>query len=420
MPPQEHHLNVNRTARYYTIGDLENKPNEVWFVLHGHMYLAKQFIRYFRVLETDRRLIVAPEGLSRSYVNHKERRVGASWMTKEDRLNEIIARAKAGGGEIVKLMGTSAYYAPASGAVQMAEAIIKDKKRIPPCAAYCDGEYGINGYFVGVPAVLGTGGVERVIEIDLNDQEQGLMDASIDDDEIVVEMADYFSRPLRLTAPEALGILASGKAVQSAGSGGDALDRAIVKLEGMLLPEGADAGVVDIPEPPLVGELRTAATEGSVMQIDHTSVASGAARIRDIEPWAVFTTLGNWYVSGFCRSADAERVFRIDRIRTVTPTGERFTPNPTPHDASIRYTPGDDDVHVTIRLFGDARWVADYYPVDVIDDGPDMMTIQMSVGDAAVAARLLIRLGTTAEVVEGSTAANAAADLRARILERYS
>ncbi len=247
-----------------------------------------------------------------------------------------------------------------------------------------------------------------------------LMDASIDDDEIVVEMADYFSRPLRLTAPEALGILASGKAVQSAGSGGDALDRAILKLEGMLLPEGADAVVVDIPEPPLVGELRTAATEGSVMQIDHTSVASGAARIRDIEPWAVFTTLGNWYVSGFCRSADAERVFRIDRIRTVTPTGERFTPNPTPHDASIRYTPGDDDVHVTIRLFGDARWVADYYPVDVIDDGPEVMTIQMSVGDAAVAARLLIRLGSTAEVVEGSTAANAAADLRARILERYS
>jgi predicted DNA-binding transcriptional regulator YafY len=247
-----------------------------------------------------------------------------------------------------------------------------------------------------------------------------LMDASIDDDEIVVEMADYFSRPLRLTAPEALGILASGKAVQSAGSGGDALDRAILKLEGMLLPEGADAVVVDIPEPPLVGELRTAATEGSVMQIDHTSVASGAARIRDIEPWAVFTTLGNWYVSGFCRSADAERVFRIDRIRTVTPTGERFTPNQTPHDASIRYTPGDDDVHVTIRLFGDARWVADYYPVDVIDDGPDMMTIQLSVGDAAVAARLLIRLGPTAEVVEGSTAADAAADLRARILERYS
>jgi predicted esterase len=57
--------------------------------LHGHMYLAKQFIRYFRVLEQPNRLVVAPEGLSRSYINHQERRVGASWMTKEDRLNEI-------------------------------------------------------------------------------------------------------------------------------------------------------------------------------------------------------------------------------------------------------------------------------------------------------------------------------------------
>ncbi len=247
-----------------------------------------------------------------------------------------------------------------------------------------------------------------------------LMDASIDDDEIIVEMADYFARPLRLTAPQALGVLASGKAVQSAGSGGDALDRAIVKLERTLLPEGAESVVVDIPEPRLVGELRDAAIEGSVMEIDHTSIASGEARIRDIEPWAVFTTLGNWYVSAFCRSADAERVFRIDRIRSATPTGSRFTPNPTPHEATIRYTPGDDDVHVTIRLTGDARWVAEYYPVDVVDDGSDSMTIRMSVGDAAVAARLMIRLGENAEIVEGSEAAIATADLRSRILERYS
>jgi proteasome accessory factor C len=247
-----------------------------------------------------------------------------------------------------------------------------------------------------------------------------LMDASIDDDEIVVEMADYFSRPLRLTAPEALGILASGKAVQSAGSGGEALDRAIAKLERTLLPEGTDAVVIDIPEPELVGELRAAAIEGRVIEIDHTSVASGERKIRDIEPWAVYTTLGNWYVSAYCRSATAERVFRIDRIRNAAPTGDRFTPDPTPHEATIRYTPGDDDVHVTIRLSGEARWVAEYYPVDVIDDGPDAMTIRMSVGDAAVAARLMIRLGETAEIVDGSEAATATADLRSRILERYS
>jgi malate dehydrogenase len=94
-------------------------------------------------------------------------------------ITACVDRAKAGGGEIVKLMGTSAYYAPASGSVQMAEAIIKDKKRILPCAAYCDHEYGVGGYFVGVPCVLGAGGMERVIEIQLDGDEKTLMDESI-------------------------------------------------------------------------------------------------------------------------------------------------------------------------------------------------------------------------------------------------
>ena len=76
-------------------------------------------------------------------------------------------------------MGTSAYYAPASGSVMMAESIIKDKKRILPCAAFCDKEYGVGGYFVGVPCVLGSKGVEKVIEIDLDKSEKTLMDESI-------------------------------------------------------------------------------------------------------------------------------------------------------------------------------------------------------------------------------------------------
>ena len=96
-----------------------------------------------------------------------------------DVINACVERAKKGGGEIVQLMGTSAYYAPASGSVQMAEAIIKDKKRILPCAAYCDSEYGVGGYFVGVPCVLGANGVEKVIEIDFTPDEKGLMDESI-------------------------------------------------------------------------------------------------------------------------------------------------------------------------------------------------------------------------------------------------
>lgn len=100
-------------------------------------------------------------------------------LMDESKVNAIVDRAKAGGGEIVKLMGTSAYYAPASGSVQMAEAIVKDKKRILPCAAYCDGPFGIDGFFVGVPCVLGAGGMEKVVEVELNEGEQALMDNSV-------------------------------------------------------------------------------------------------------------------------------------------------------------------------------------------------------------------------------------------------
>jgi len=96
----------------------------------------------------------------------------------EARLNELVERAKKGGGEIVAKMGTSGYIAPASGTIQMVEAIVKDKKRILPCASYCDGEYGINGLFVGVPTLLGAGGVEKVLEVDLTDDEQKLLTES--------------------------------------------------------------------------------------------------------------------------------------------------------------------------------------------------------------------------------------------------
>ena len=114
--------------------------------------------------------------------------VPVSQLLPESKITACVERAKVGGGEIVKLMGTSAYYAPASGSVQMAEAIIKDKKRILPCAAYCDKEYGVGGYFVGTACVLGTGGMEKVIEVKLEGEEQALMDASVSHVKELVEV----------------------------------------------------------------------------------------------------------------------------------------------------------------------------------------------------------------------------------------
>ncbi len=89
------------------------------------------------------------------------------------RLEEIVDRTRKGGAEIVSLLKTgSAYYAPAAAVTQMVEAIVRDKKRLIPCAAYCDKEYGVGGYYVGVPVVLGTDGVEKIIELQLTDSEQ--------------------------------------------------------------------------------------------------------------------------------------------------------------------------------------------------------------------------------------------------------
>ena len=102
-------------------------------------------------------------------------------LVKPDRLEEIVKRARNGGAEIVQLLKTgSAYYAPAASTVAMAESIIRDKKRILPAAAYCDKEYGIGGYFVGVPVVLGTNGVERIIEVELDAEEKKMFQTSVD------------------------------------------------------------------------------------------------------------------------------------------------------------------------------------------------------------------------------------------------
>ena len=106
--------------------------------------------------------------------------IPVSQLLPEPTIAACVERAKAGGGEIVKLMGTSAYYAPASATIQMAEAIIKDKKRIVPAAAYCDSEFGVGGYFVGVPCLLGAGGMEKVLEIDLNNEEKKLFEVSVE------------------------------------------------------------------------------------------------------------------------------------------------------------------------------------------------------------------------------------------------
>ena len=102
-------------------------------------------------------------------------------LIKPERLKEIIERTAKGGAEIVSLLKTgSAYYAPAAATTQMVEAIVRDKKRLIPCAAYCDKEYGVGGFYVGVPIILGTNGVERIVELKLEEAEKVAFQKSVD------------------------------------------------------------------------------------------------------------------------------------------------------------------------------------------------------------------------------------------------
>jgi malate dehydrogenase len=112
-------------------------------------------------------------------------------LISQQRLDEIIERTRKGGGEIVGLLGYSGYYAPAAGTAIMVESILKDKKRVVPCAVYTQGEYGYDDLFIGLPVVLGRGGVERIIEMALSEQERAMLDHSAEAVRSVVDVLGY-------------------------------------------------------------------------------------------------------------------------------------------------------------------------------------------------------------------------------------
>jgi malate dehydrogenase len=112
-------------------------------------------------------------------------------LMAKDKLDAIIDRTRKGGGEIVGLLGYSGFYAPAAGTVEMVEAIVRDQKRVIPSAVLLTGQYGYDGLFIGVPAVLGAGGVEKIIEMELNDEEKGNLKISADAVQDVVSVLGY-------------------------------------------------------------------------------------------------------------------------------------------------------------------------------------------------------------------------------------
>ena len=149
--------------RYFLAEEFKVSVEDVTaFVLGGHGDTMVPLVRYSTVAG-----IPVPDLIE------------MGWSTA-DRIAEIVQRTRDGGAEIVRLLTTgSAFYAPASSAIEMAEAYLLDKKRVLPCAAHVDGAYGLDGLYVGVPVVLGAGGVERIVEIALDDEEKAMFDHSV-------------------------------------------------------------------------------------------------------------------------------------------------------------------------------------------------------------------------------------------------
>lgn len=245
-----------------------------------------------------------------------------------------------------------------------------------------------------------------------------LIDAYLLGDEVVIEDADYFSRPLRLTAAEALVLLAAGTAVLSSSAAPPALATAVRKLQAVVAP-GEGLMAVDLgAEPEALGLVRTAARDGDVLEIEYISLGSGATTTREVEPWSVFSALGQWYLSAHCRLAGDERLFRLDRVRAIRATGERFEARVGPAPRAL-YSPSADDVEAVIDLQPQAAWVTEYYPVTILRQEGDVTTIEFTASDPIVTARLLLRLGASARLVAGAEVGEALTSLRERVLARY-
>lgn len=247
-----------------------------------------------------------------------------------------------------------------------------------------------------------------------------LMEAYIDEDEVVIDAAHYFSNAPRLTPSEALALLAAGMTLIASDQASPALERAVRKLSKAILPGVESTLAVDVlDESANVGKLREAAAQQKVVSITYLSVGKEETTRRDVEPWSVFAALGKWYVTGFCRLVGDERTFRVDRIRELSSSDETFERPATVPIPGVGYTASDDDVVCEISLSPRAYWVMEYYPVEVIREGPRSTKIRFSSPDVEVPARLLLRLGDDARLVKGDEVAARVSELGERLLEMY-
>jgi proteasome accessory factor C len=236
-----------------------------------------------------------------------------------------------------------------------------------------------------------------------------LIDVWIDDDgSISISMADHFARPLRLTRQEALAVYLRGTELLATPGVPEApaLASALAKLRSSL---GADtlgdvAGIEAATRgtaPALLDVVRGAAAERRRVRIRYLAASTNESTDRVIDPEEVFSGLGHWYVAAWDVDADAERLFRVDRIHAAEPTGETFAVRGLAGAGRPLYSPTSDDVPVRLRLRPGARWVAEYYATtDAREVGDGAIEVTLPSRRLTWVARLVLRLGGDVDVLD--------------------
>jgi proteasome accessory factor C len=251
-----------------------------------------------------------------------------------------------------------------------------------------------------------------------------LIDVVQEGDRVWIHYADVFARPQRLTPAQAVGLLTAGASVLALpGADPDsALARGVAKLAAVL---GVDASqVLDVDlggaQVEVLEVLRAAVREHRRVHLDYYSYGRDTRTERDVDPYLVHAEDGSLYLLGHCHLAGAQRRFRVDRIAAAEPLGATFEPPVLDGPAGV-FQPDADDPRVVLRLDASARWVAETYPVEALEEGADG-TLQVTLAIAAPAwlERLLVNLGPQVTVVTAPPdLADAGRRAAARILARY-
>ena len=252
-----------------------------------------------------------------------------------------------------------------------------------------------------------------------------LIDVYVGDDGAVsIRLAEYFERPLRLTPAEGVALVAAGRALLAVpgSDGAGPLATALAKVEDAV---GATGGLaVEVDTADHLDRLRDAVERGDQIEIDYYSSARDEMTTRVVDPVRVFHTLGAWYLAGWCHRADADRLFRVDRVRAVRPTGRRVEMHggtPLGDDADLVYRPAPDDLRVRLRLAPEAAWVAESIPVEErIDRARGRVDVVLAVSGRAFLERLLLSLGPAAELLGPPEAKEIRAEAARRVLARYA